>query len=375
MAFLWYPDSVANILRTFKGFGVRLYGATSGSVGVKPATAAGSADYTLPGAAPSVDGQSLTCTMAGVLSFAGPHAPLSSPALTGTPTAPTASNGTNSTQIATTAFVQSALPSVPVTSVAGKTGAVTLAEADIANLTSDLGAKSNLSGATFTGAVGNSTNGAASAPAMSLSGSIFTGGTGTTTQPLMLLQPSTAANATSWSTNGTLLGLNAPSGFAGNFIDVHLNGSTSSFSVSSSGALTAGSSIATASLVQCGSTQPFVWSGRSKLTSPSDGIVTLNNNAANGFTRLQMGGTTASFPAIKVNGSALNFRLADDSADCAFTASNATLSGTVSTADPTSGSGPAWKLGTVKAATVALNTTNYVEVNIGGTSYKLALAT
>ena len=39
------------------------------------------------------------------------YAPLDSPALTGTPTAPTASIGTNSTQIATTAFVQSALSS------------------------------------------------------------------------------------------------------------------------------------------------------------------------------------------------------------------------------------------------------------------------
>lgn len=36
-------------------------------------------------------------------------APLASPALTGTPTAPTASAGTNTTQIATTAFVQTAL--------------------------------------------------------------------------------------------------------------------------------------------------------------------------------------------------------------------------------------------------------------------------
>lgn len=37
-------------------------------------------------------------------------APLASPALTGTPTAPTATAGTNTTQIATTAFVQSAIP-------------------------------------------------------------------------------------------------------------------------------------------------------------------------------------------------------------------------------------------------------------------------
>lgn len=39
-------------------------------------------------------------------------APLASPALTGTPTAPTASGGTNTTQLATTAFVQSAITSL-----------------------------------------------------------------------------------------------------------------------------------------------------------------------------------------------------------------------------------------------------------------------
>lgn len=37
------------------------------------------------------------------------YAPLASPGLTGTPTAPTASSGTNTTQIATTAFVKSAI--------------------------------------------------------------------------------------------------------------------------------------------------------------------------------------------------------------------------------------------------------------------------
>lgn len=39
------------------------------------------------------------------------RAPLASPAFTGTPTAPTATSGTNTTQIATTAFVQSAIGS------------------------------------------------------------------------------------------------------------------------------------------------------------------------------------------------------------------------------------------------------------------------
>lgn len=37
-------------------------------------------------------------------------APLASPALTGTPTAPTAANGTSTTQVATTAFVMSSAP-------------------------------------------------------------------------------------------------------------------------------------------------------------------------------------------------------------------------------------------------------------------------
>lgn len=40
-------------------------------------------------------------------------------------------------------------------------------------------------------------------------------------------------------------------------------------------------------------------------------------------------GTTSSFPAIKRNGTAINFRLADDSADAGITASTATFSGNV----------------------------------------------
>lgn len=52
------------------------------------------------------------------------RAPLASPALTGTPTAPTANAGTNTTQIATTAFVQAAI-SGAVAGVASFKGAVT----------------------------------------------------------------------------------------------------------------------------------------------------------------------------------------------------------------------------------------------------------
>lgn len=58
---------------------------------------------------------------------------LASPALTGTPTAPTPATADNTTKIATTAYVkaQGYLTSVPVTSVAGKTGAITLVVGDV----------------------------------------------------------------------------------------------------------------------------------------------------------------------------------------------------------------------------------------------------
>jgi hypothetical protein len=64
---------------------------------------------------------------------ASTYAPLASPALTGNPTAPTPLTADNDTSIATTAFVkaQGYLTSAPVTSVAGRTGAVTLAVADV----------------------------------------------------------------------------------------------------------------------------------------------------------------------------------------------------------------------------------------------------
>ncbi|WP_288077329.1 phage tail protein, partial [Pseudomonas sp.] len=68
-------------------------------------------------------------------SLSASKAPLASPAMTGAPTAPTAAADTNTTQIATTEFVKTAIASVIsggiATSVAGKTGAVTLAVGDV----------------------------------------------------------------------------------------------------------------------------------------------------------------------------------------------------------------------------------------------------
>jgi hypothetical protein len=64
------------------------------------------------------------------------YAPIVSPVFTGNPRAPTPESGDNDTSIATTAFVkvQGYLTSAPVTSVAGRTGAITLSNTDISGL-------------------------------------------------------------------------------------------------------------------------------------------------------------------------------------------------------------------------------------------------
>jgi hypothetical protein len=78
------------------------------------------------------------------------------------------------------------------------------------------------------GATGDITltlNGAASTPPLELTGTWFTGGTATTTKPQVLIEP-TGTTSTAWSTSGTGLGVNAASGFAGNLLDLQLNGTS-----------------------------------------------------------------------------------------------------------------------------------------------------
>ncbi len=68
-----------------------------------------------PTAAPGTNTTQLATTafVTAAIPSLSTYAPLASPALTGTPTAPTAAVGTNTTQLATTAFVQAARPTFP----------------------------------------------------------------------------------------------------------------------------------------------------------------------------------------------------------------------------------------------------------------------
>lgn len=99
----------------------------------------------------------------------------------------------------------------------GSFGSLTGVPGDNAALAAALALKLDKAGGIITG------NGAASTPALTLNGTVFTGGSSTTTKPLHLIEPS-GTTSNNWDTNGTLLGVNAPSGFTGMAFAVQKNG-------------------------------------------------------------------------------------------------------------------------------------------------------
>jgi hypothetical protein len=113
------------------------------------------------------------------------------------------------------------------------TGTVALVGGSSGNLTfNNAGAYAGVANSSVDNATGNITlgsrfisslNGAASAPPGAFTGTWFTGGTATTTKPQVLIEP-TGTTSTTWSTSGTGLGVNASSGFAGNLLDLQVNG-------------------------------------------------------------------------------------------------------------------------------------------------------
>ena len=131
--------------------------------------------------------------------------------------------------------------------VAGSSGQITYnnagAYAGLSTFTAD-----GSGNVTLTGRWTNSTNGALSATGIAgvpvaLTGTwIAAGGTATTTKPQFLIEP-TGATSTAWSTSGTGLGVNAASGFAGNLLDLQVNGSTQA-RFTKEGTLTFGASTA-----------------------------------------------------------------------------------------------------------------------------------
>lgn len=87
--------------------------------------------------------------------------------------------------------------------------------------------------------------------------------------------------------------------------------------------------------IEIAAAQYYSWNTRSIMYSPADGVIRMANAAETDFGRLQLGGTTSSFPSLKRSAAAVELRLADDSASTSLTASTATLNALASDATHT----------------------------------------
>ncbi len=104
------------------------------------------------------------------------------------------------------------------------------------------------------------------------------------------------------------------------FSRLQFGGTTSSFPALTRSAATLRVTLADNSAMANLHTGSVVLSDLSRLSSPSDGLVLMTNALATDFSRLQFGGTTSSFPALKRSTTTLQVRLADDSAFAGITA-------------------------------------------------------
>jgi len=104
-----------------------------------------------------------------------------------------------------------------------------------------------------------------------------------------------------------------------NTYDIGANGANRPRNVYVGTNVTVGDTVTAANFF-AGATGTFIFNGRSRILSPSDGVLGLYNNGSTDFNRLQFGGTTSSFPALKRNSAEIDVRLADDSGYTSITA-------------------------------------------------------
>lgn len=135
------------------------------------------------------------------------------------------------------------------------------------------------------------------------------------------LTGSSATNALNitqtWNTTGVptaiLLNVtNTASGSGALLLDLQVGGA-SQMSVSRGGDIFCSNITTTTGSMTVCSPGILRWNTRSIISSPSNGVLTLSNNAQTSFTRVQFGGTTLAFPSIERIATALHVRLADGS--------------------------------------------------------------
>lgn len=206
------------------------------------------------------------------------------------------------------------------------------------------------------------------------SSTVIGGGIGFGTDIALYRTGSTGLEMTSGAASNATLSLKSPS-FTANAITLsNSNGSlilgSSAGNVltldSSLNATVVGQLVAGTNVFLSAGTGTFAWSSRARMRSPSDGVMTLLNTAETDFSRLQFGGTTSSFPALKRSTTELHAVLADDSGFTTFRAGGANFTGNVTGATfiPTSGSAPTNGMYLSAANTLAFSTNSTAALTI-----------
>lgn len=91
--------------------------------------------------------------------------------------------------------------------------------------------------------------------------------------------------------------------------------------------------------LRAGATGGFYWNTRNIITSPSNGVVQMTDNAGTGVVRLNLGPGTASFAAVESVGATLRARLADGSGNASMAVLNVQFSPTLFGALPAANNG------------------------------------
>lgn len=108
---------------------------------------------------------------------------------------------------------------------------------------------------------------------------------------------------------------------------------------------------------------------RTRMLSPSDGVLTLYNNASGDFGRLQFGGTANTFPSLKRSTTTIQARLADDTAFTLLEASQIkTNNGTFLVSGTALTNGAAGNTGTLTNSPATGNPTKWIPIDDNGTT-------
>lgn len=119
--------------------------------------------------------------------------------------------------------------------------------------------------------------------------------------------------------------------------------------------------------LQAGNGNFISWATRSAMSSPADGRILFVDSSLADFNRLQFGGTSSSFPALKRNTTALEVRLADDSGYGGFLAGATEFTSLRINQTPAANSSAATTI--TNGADSASNLGHNISINFNGTTY------